>query len=196
MRLIDASELLEHLEACSQNGRPLSHLYDLREIVRYVESMPTVPAPRWHRVEEPPKEGQNVLTMDANEDMETATYDGEGFEDSYGFYITNVLYWMPIEPPNEIRVSEPQEVCESVNHPTHYHNSMYECIDLMREIFGDEMVRSFCVLNAYKYRFRAGNKQGAAANDDIAKAEWYEAYVMEKVPCNYKAWSDRRKCDD
>lgn len=55
----------------------------------------------WHRVEEPPKEGQNVLTMDANEDMETATYDGEGFEDSYGFYVTDVLYWMPIEPPKE-----------------------------------------------------------------------------------------------
>ena len=33
----------------------------------------------WNRVEEPPEVGQNVLTMDANEDMETATYDGEGF---------------------------------------------------------------------------------------------------------------------
>ena len=55
----------------------------------------------WHRVEEPPKVGQIVLTMDADEDMETAIYDGEVFEDSYGFYITNVLYWMPIEPPEE-----------------------------------------------------------------------------------------------
>ena len=43
-RLIDASELLEYLESCLQNGRPLSHLYDLSEIVRYVKSMPTIDA--------------------------------------------------------------------------------------------------------------------------------------------------------
>lgn len=87
--------------------------------------------------------------------------------------------------------SEP-EVCESVNHPAHYNNGLYECIDLMREIYGDEMVRSFCILNAYKYRFRAGKKQGAAAQSDIAKAEWYEQYIMEKIPNNYTAWADRR----
>ena len=89
-------------------------------------------------------------------------------------------------------VPEPPEVCESVNHPAHYNNGLYECIDLMREIYGDEMVRSFCILNAYKYRFRAGKKQSAAAKEDIAKAEWYERYVMEKIPQNYTAWADRR----
>ena len=66
---------------------------------KLIEDVPT--ASPWHRVEEPPKVGQNVLTMDSNEDMETATYDGEGFEDSYGFYVADVLYWMPIEPPKE-----------------------------------------------------------------------------------------------
>lgn len=44
MRLIDADELLTHLNACLTNGRPLSNLYDLSEIVSYVESMPTVDA--------------------------------------------------------------------------------------------------------------------------------------------------------
>lgn len=55
----------------------------------------------WHRVEEPPKEGQTVVAMDGNEDMEVVTFDGHGFEDSYGFYFTDVIYWMPIEPPKE-----------------------------------------------------------------------------------------------
>ena len=95
----------------------------------------------------------------------------------------------------KIRVCEQPEVYESVNHPAHYYNGLYECIDLMREIYGDEMVRSFCILNAYKYRFRAGKKQGAAAKDDIAKAEWYEQYFMEKVPQNYAAWADRNATD-
>lgn len=61
MRPIDADELLEHLEACLHNGRPLSNLYDLSEIVRYVKSMPTVAASPWHRVEEPPKEAGEYI---------------------------------------------------------------------------------------------------------------------------------------
>lgn len=78
-----------------------------------------------------------------------------------------------------------------VDHPSHYQGD-YECIDLMREIYGDEAVRHFCICNAYKYRFRAGAKQTESAHDDIRKAEWYEKYIMEKVPNNYTAWADRR----
>lgn len=80
---------------------------------------------------------------------------------------------------------------QQVDHPAHYQGE-YECIDLMREIYGDVAVRDFCICNAYKYRFRAGAKQTEAAEDDIAKAEWYERYVMEKVPQNYAAFADRR----
>ena len=69
----------------------------------------------------------------------------------------------------------------NINHPAHYQGE-YECIDLMREIYGDEAVRNFCICNAYKYRFRAGKKQNETAQDDIAKAEWYERYVMEQIP--------------
>ena len=72
---------------------------------------------------------------------------------------------------------------DNINHPTHYQGS-YECIDLMREIYGDDAVRSFCICNAYKYRFRAGRKNGETAESDIAKAEWYEAYVMEHLMRN------------
>lgn len=73
---------------------------------------------------------------------------------------------------------EPHEA--AIDHPAHYQGD-YECIDLMREIYGDEAVRHFCICNAYKYRFRAGAKQGETAQSDIAKAEWYEAYVMEHL---------------
>ena len=64
-----------------------------------------------------------------------------------------------------------------VNHPTHYQGK-YECIDLMRVLYGDEAVAGFCKCNAYKYRFRAGKKEGEDAQKDIAKAEWYEDYLM------------------
>jgi hypothetical protein len=66
----------------------------------------------------------------------------------------------------------------------------------MREIYGDEAVRNFCICNAYKYRFRAGAKQGETAQSDIAKAEWYEAYVMEHLMQNNKLEWEQRMADE
>jgi hypothetical protein len=66
---------------------------------------------------------------------------------------------------------------EAVDHPAHYQGK-YECIDEMRVLFGDEAVKGFCMCNAYKYRYRAGKKQGEEYEKDIAKAEWYMDYLM------------------
>ena len=82
-----------------------------------------------------------------------------------------------------------------IDHPAHYQGE-YECIDLMREIYGDEAVRHFCICNAYKYRFRAGAKQGETAQSDIAKAEWYEAYIMEHLMQNNKLEWEQRMADE
>lgn len=49
-------------------------------------------------------------------------------------------------------------------------------IDVMLAMFGMEAVKHFCMCNAYKYRFRAGMKNGA---EDIEKAEWYESKLIE-----------------
>lgn len=67
---------------------------------------------------------------------------------------------------------------ENVNHPSHYQGKN-ECIDVMLAMFGVEAVKGFCKCNAYKYRFRAGQKEGNSAEQDIEKAEWYESYLME-----------------
>lgn len=64
-----------------------------------------------------------------------------------------------------------------VNHPSHYQGKN-ECIDVMIAMFGVEAVKGFCKCNAYKYRFRAGQKEGNSAEQDIEKAEWYETYLM------------------
>lgn len=64
-----------------------------------------------------------------------------------------------------------------VNHPSHY-KGKYECIELMRAMFGDDSVIGFCKCNSFKYRFRAGKKDGSSRDEDIAKAEFYEDYMM------------------
>lgn len=63
---------------------------------------------------------------------------------------------------------------EMVNHPDHYKDENgKECIDYMIEKFGEEVVIGFCACNAFKYRFRAGKKDGNSKEQDLAKAEWY-----------------------
>ena len=60
---------------------------------------------------------------------------------------------------------------ETVNHPDHYtrENAM-ECIDEMVLVFGAEATMHFCLLNAWKYRYRAADKNGA---EDLKKSDWY-----------------------
>lgn len=64
---------------------------------------------------------------------------------------------------------------EAVNHPVHYQGKN-ECIDVMEAMFGRQAVIDFCKCNAFKYRFRAGMKNG---EEDIHKAEWYETKLIE-----------------
>lgn len=57
-----------------------------------------------------------------------------------------------------------------VNHPCHYNQGKYECIDVMEEVFGEQAVKHFCMLNAFKYIWRANEKNGI---EDVSKAVWY-----------------------
>ena len=63
------------------------------------------------------------------------------------------------------------------NHPVHYNSGKYECIDVMRDVFGEEAVDNFCLLNAFKYIWRAGRKNG---KEDIQKAIWYLTQLVMK----------------
>lgn len=60
---------------------------------------------------------------------------------------------------------------ENVNHPKHYNREGgMECIDEMVLIFGVEEAKIFCKLNAWKYRYRAADKNG---EEDLKKSDWY-----------------------
>ena len=72
-------------------------------------------------------------------------------------------YWQGIEP-------------ENVNHPAHYNQGKYECIDVMAETFGKEATQNFCLLNVFKYVWRTGEKNGA---EDVKKARWYLDKYLE-----------------
>lgn len=60
---------------------------------------------------------------------------------------------------------------DMVNHPKHYCRvGGMECIDEMLLVFGAQNVKVFCLLNAWKYRYRAADKNG---EEDLKKSDWY-----------------------
>ena len=68
---------------------------------------------------------------------------------------------------------------KGIDHPKHYNaEGRMECIQEMEVLFGAKDVETFCKLNAYKYFYRAGSKEGEAKEKDLAKAQWYLNYVM------------------
>ncbi len=60
---------------------------------------------------------------------------------------------------------------DAVNHPRHYNREgAMECIDEMVLLFGEEATMHFCLLNAWKYRYRAADKNG---EEDLKKSDYY-----------------------
>lgn len=75
-----------------------------------------------------------------------------------------------------------------VNHPPHYEREgAMECIDEMIMFFGIAEVMSFCKLNAWKYRYRAMDKNG---QEDINKSDYYIKKYKELKDEMNKNFSD------
>jgi hypothetical protein len=57
--------------------------------------------------------------------------------------------------------------------PDHYKKGDKEVWEIMIDIYGEEKFNNFCLMNAFKYITRAGNKPGDDFKQDISKAVWY-----------------------
>ena len=64
-----------------------------------------------------------------------------------------------------------------VNHPEHYETGKFECIDVMEEALGKDVVKGFCLGNAFKYLYRCKHK--GKELEDIKKAIWYLNRLVE-----------------
>lgn len=72
---------------------------------------------------------------------------------------------------------------EQVNHPSHYQKNGKECIDEMIETYGIVATICFCIINEFKYNWRAGEKEGNSWSQDIGKGKWYLDFAT-KAYCN------------
>ena len=79
-------------------------------------------------------------------------------------------------------------MADNVQHPKHYNREgALEAIDEMILIFGKEAVKNFCLCNAWKYRYRATDKNG---EEDLHKSDWYIRKYKELCE------EDCKKCED
>lgn len=93
---------------------------------------------------------------------------------------------MEMKPQAEKKTEENQVNEKLVNHPNHYNkHGRRECWDEMRDLFGDVETINFCMLNAYKYLYRAGSKDGNSEEQDIKKAKIYVKKAKEIAENSY-----------
>ena len=73
---------------------------------------------------------------------------------------------------NPCNMVENSTTYEEVNHPDHYNVYDVEVVEMMERIFGIEETMSWCKLNAFKYRMRAGEKPTSTVEKDLKKEKW------------------------
>lgn len=81
-----------------------------------------------------------------------------------------------VEPPAAV------EHTDMVNSPPHYQREGLECIDAMVHAFGEDAVRTYARLCAFKYQWRADMK--GKKNEDLKKAVWYLRWATGEDPRN------------
>ena len=82
----------------------------------------------------------------------------------------------PLEQPTKPPMPPVNPPKDEINHPDRYAGGKFECIDVMADVFGEEAVKDFCKLNAFKYIWREKQKNGV---EDIKKAMFYMDYYIK-----------------
>ena len=73
----------------------------------------------------------------------------------------------------------------NVSKPSHYvREGGIECIDVMTSLFGEDRVREWAEITAFKYQWRQGTKAGNTAEQDKLKSIWYTRFSMGDDPRN------------
>lgn len=79
------------------------------------------------------------------------------------------------EPVKE-EITKLVESLDTKVHPEHYTYSKYECIDVLKDVLGEEGFKEFCRGNVFKYLWRYNHKNG---KEDLLKAKYYLEKLVE-----------------
>ena len=69
---------------------------------------------------------------------------------------------------------------KTIDRPPHYTQGEVECIDAMVSAFGEDAVKDYCRLNAFKYVWRVKHKDSVEYN--TRKAIWFLRWSIGDDP--------------
>lgn len=82
---------------------------------------------------------------------------------------------LEVEPVKE-EITKLVESLDTKVHPEHYTYGKYECIEILRDVLGEEGFKEFCRGNVFKYLWRYNHKNG---KEDLLKAKYYLEKLVE-----------------
>ena len=104
-------------------------------------------------IEEHEKTVNTIEKIEENEDISRDLIEGHNFTKA------------------TVTLKELQEIKNNVDHPKHYTNGKYECIDIIEDVTKDLTgLEAVCTANVIKYMWRWKLKNGV---EDLKKARWY-----------------------
>ena len=123
---------------------------------------------------------------------EPCPFDGEPFNarlesDADNAAARNLLDNLAMSPAPMVDVNTDllAEERSDVFKPSHYvKEGGVECIDVMTALYGEQRVREWAEITAFKYQWRQGSKAGNSATKDKMKNIWYTRYSMGDDPRN------------
>lgn len=71
---------------------------------------------------------------------------------------------------------------DNVNHPKHYTEGKYECIEILEDILGSVGYTGYLRGNIMKYMWRYTSKNGV---EDLRKARWYLDTLISYLDDNF-----------
>lgn len=121
------------------------------------------------------KEMLAVYGLDCSKAADTRYRKGISYENQVRGLKPVVPQVLDIEPVKE-EITKLVESLDTKVHPEHYTYSRYECIDVLKDILGEEGFKEFCRGNVFKYLWRYNHKNG---KEDLLKAKYYLEKLIE-----------------
>lgn len=121
------------------------------------------------------KEMLAVYGLDCSKAADTRYRKGVSYEDQIRGLKPVVPQVLDIEPVKE-EITKLVDSLDTKVHPEHYAYSKYECINVLKDILGEEGFKEFCRGNVFKYLWRYNHKNG---KEDLLKAKYYLEKLIE-----------------
>lgn len=123
------------------------------------------------------KEMLAVYGLDCSKAADTRYRKGISYEDQVKGLTPVVPQVLDIEPVKE-EITKLVDSLDTKVHPEHYAYSKYECINVLKDVLGEEGFKEFCRGNVFKYLWRYNHKNG---KEDLLKAKYYLEKLIESL---------------